>query len=85
MSRIPALVLVAFASAIVACGSSGPTNGSSGQRLAGDEACKLDPNQCVPTQPELWSTERYRDFLRLRREAPAEHTNAFIREKSGTA
>lgn len=42
-------------------------------------------SQCVPTQQELWSTERYRDFLKARREALAERMNAFIREKSGTA
>ena len=53
MSRIPALALVVFASAAVACGSSEPTSSSSGQRLFGDDndKCKLDPSQCVPTQP----------------------------------
>jgi hypothetical protein len=42
-------------------------------------------SQCVPTQHELWSTERYRDFLKARREALAAKMNAFIKEKSGTA
>jgi hypothetical protein len=42
-------------------------------------------SQCVPTHQELWSTERYRDFLKARRQALAERMNAFIRGKSGTA
>ncbi len=41
-------------------------------------------SQCVPTDEGLWATERYRDFLTVRREALAERMNAFIREKSGT-
>lgn len=41
-------------------------------------------SQCVPTDPELWSTERYREFLHYRREALAARMNAFIKEKSGT-
>lgn len=41
-------------------------------------------SQCVPVDETLWSTERYRDFLKLRREALAHRMNAFIREKSGT-
>lgn len=41
-------------------------------------------SQCVPTDPELWSTEAYRDFLKMRREALAQRMNAFIREKSET-
>lgn len=41
-------------------------------------------SQCVPVDETLWSTERYRDFLKLRREALAQRMNAFIREKSGT-
>lgn len=39
-------------------------------------------SQCVPTAPEFWKTENYRDFLRLRRETLAERMNAFIREKA---
>jgi hypothetical protein len=39
-------------------------------------------SQCVPVMPELWSTERYRDFLEYRRTALAERMNAFIREKA---
>ncbi|MFV3132011.1 GmrSD restriction endonuclease domain-containing protein [Niveispirillum sp. KHB5.9] len=39
-------------------------------------------SQCVPTIPDLWKTESYRDFLRLRREMLAERMNAFIREKA---
>ncbi len=41
-------------------------------------------SQCVPTDPALWSTEAYRDFLKVRRESLAQRMNAFIREKSGT-
>lgn len=41
-------------------------------------------SQCVPTDQALWSTEAYRDFLKVRREALAHRMNAFIREKSGT-
>lgn len=39
-------------------------------------------SQCVPTDPALWSTEAYRDFLTMRRAALAERMNAFIREKA---
>lgn len=39
-------------------------------------------SQCVPTDPELWSTENYRSFLQFRRAALAERMNAFIREKA---
>jgi hypothetical protein len=41
-------------------------------------------SQCVPTDPALWSTDAYRDFLKVRREFLAQRMNAFIREKSGT-
>nr|WP_275672555.1 DUF262 domain-containing protein [Thermomonas flagellata] len=41
-------------------------------------------SQCVPVDEALWSTERYRDFLSVRRQALADRMNAFIREKSGT-
>lgn len=40
-------------------------------------------SQCVPLDPALWSTDRYRDFLQLRRAALAERMNTFIREKAG--
>ena len=40
-------------------------------------------SQCVPTDPALWATERYRDFLKIRREALAKRMNAFIAEKAG--
>ena len=39
-------------------------------------------SQCVPTDSELWSTERYRDFLQQRRVALAERMNSFIRDKA---
>ncbi|MBU1425886.1 MAG: DUF262 domain-containing protein [Gammaproteobacteria bacterium] len=38
--------------------------------------------QCVPTDSELWSTERYRDFLQSRRTALAERMNSFIKESA---
>ncbi len=41
-------------------------------------------SQCVPTDPALWSTEAYREFLKKRREALAQRMNEFIKEKSGT-
>lgn len=41
-------------------------------------------SQCVPLDETLWSTDRYRDFLTMRRQALADRMNAFIREKSGT-
>ncbi|MFC7433141.1 hypothetical protein ACFQNJ_01300 [Hydrogenophaga bisanensis] len=47
----------------------------------GEEALQ---SHCVPVDETLWSTDRYRDFLKLRREALAHRMNAFIREKSGT-
>lgn len=40
-------------------------------------------SQCVPVEPALWSTERYRDFLQLRRAELATRMNAFIEEKAG--
>jgi hypothetical protein len=36
----------------------------------------------VPTDPDLWATARYRDFLQQRRVALAERMNSFIREKA---
>ena len=51
MSRIPALVLVAFASATVACGSSSPSSETSTQHLGGDDKCAVDSTQCPPVQP----------------------------------
>lgn len=40
-------------------------------------------SQCVSTNPELWSIERYREFLTERRVALAERMNHFIQEKAG--
>jgi hypothetical protein len=40
-------------------------------------------SQLVTDDPELWKIERYRDFLRLRREALADAMNAFIRKQAG--
>ena len=39
-------------------------------------------SQCVSTNQELWSTERYREFLQERRTALAERMNNFISEKA---
>lgn len=40
-------------------------------------------SQCVPLDSSLWSTDRYRDFLKSRREALAERMNCFVKEKAG--
>ena len=40
-------------------------------------------SQCVPTDPELWSIDNYRGFLKHRREALADCMNQFIQKKSG--
>lgn len=40
-------------------------------------------SQCVPTDPALWSTDAYKEFLRVRREALAQRMNDFIGEKAG--
>lgn len=40
-------------------------------------------SQCVPLDSELWATDRYRDFLKVRREALVQRMNAFIAEKAG--
>lgn len=42
-------------------------------------------SQCVPTDPAMWRTDAYRDFLAIRRVALAERMNAFIGEKAGLA
>lgn len=42
-------------------------------------------SQCVPTDPALWPTERYRDFLQARRTALAERMNLFIQSKANVA
>lgn len=40
-------------------------------------------SQCVPTDPAVWATDRYREFLQTRRALLAERMNAFIKEKAG--
>lgn len=40
-------------------------------------------SQCVPTDPALWSTDRYREFLQLRRDQLTDRMNDFMREKAG--
>jgi hypothetical protein len=40
-------------------------------------------SQCVPVEQALWSTERYRDFLKVRREELAARMNLFIQAKAG--
>jgi hypothetical protein len=46
----------------------------------GENALKT---QCVPTEPNLWKTEKYREFLQVRRTALAERMNNFIKEEAG--
>lgn len=41
-------------------------------------------SQCVPTDPALWSIERYKDFLSYRRQALADQMNGFIQSKAGS-
>lgn len=40
-------------------------------------------SQVVPTDPDLWELDRYRDFLAMRRLALAKCMNAFINKKAG--
>lgn len=40
-------------------------------------------SQCVPTDPALWSTDRYREFLQERRVALTNRMNRFIEELAG--
>ncbi len=40
-------------------------------------------SQCVPTDPTLRATDRYRKFLQFRRVQLAERMNSFIEEKAG--
>jgi hypothetical protein len=40
-------------------------------------------SQCVPSDPALWDTTRYRDFLALRRDQLAARMNAYIKDKAG--
>jgi len=41
-------------------------------------------SQCVPTDPELWSIDRYKDFLNYRRQTLADQMNVFIQSKAGS-
>lgn len=40
-------------------------------------------SQCVPTEPALWNTDAYKEFLKVRREALARRMNEFIKGKAG--
>jgi len=40
-------------------------------------------SQCVPTDPSLWATDRYLEFLQLRRVELARRMNAFMQDKAG--
>lgn len=46
----------------------------------GEEALS---SQCVPTDPALWSVDRYRDFLAYRRDQLTARMNEFINEQAG--
>lgn len=48
--------------------------------LLGDSAGPLLAQQAIPTEPQLWVPERYREFLRLRREEIARVINTFLAE-----
>jgi hypothetical protein len=54
------------------------------EKVVADQGAEALESQCVPTDAALWSTDVYREFLKMRREALAQRMNAFIREKSGT-
>jgi len=54
------------------------------EKVIAEQGAAALKSQCVPTDPALWSTNAYRDFLKLRREALAQRMNEFIQEKSGT-
>ena len=63
----------------------GPTNLSIGSRLPEDylpEVEDLYPgalaSQFIPIDPQLWRLDRYRDFLRARRELIAKSLNSFL-------
>ena len=63
----------------------GPTNLSIGSRLPEDylpEVEDLYPgalaSQFIPVDPQLWRLDRYRDFLRARRELIASSLNSFL-------
>jgi hypothetical protein len=40
-------------------------------------------SQCVPVDPALWSTDRYRDFIGQRRESMAKRMNEFLATAAG--
>ena len=40
-------------------------------------------SQCVPTEPHLWETGNYREFLQVRRAALAQRMNDFIKQQAG--
>lgn len=51
--------------------------------IVANQGAQALTSQCVPLDTALWSTDRYRDFLKARREALAERMNRFIKEKAG--
>ena len=68
----------------------GPTNMSIGSRLPEDylpEVAGLHPgalaSQFIPTDNHLWRLDRYRDFLRARRELIANSLNGFLDDLVG--
>lgn len=52
------------------------------EKVIAEQGVAALESQCVPTDPALWSTDAYRDFLKLRRQALAQRMNEFISEKS---
>jgi hypothetical protein len=54
------------------------------EKVIAEQGAAALESQCVPTDPALWSTDAYKDFLKIRREALAQRMNAFIQEKSRT-
>lgn len=54
------------------------------EKVIAEQGAAALESQCVPTDSALWSTDAYKDFLKIRRDSLAQRMNAFIREKSGT-
>jgi hypothetical protein len=50
--------------------------------IVSDQGATALERQLVPTDPEMWAIERYRDFLGYRRQKLVDVMNAFILEKS---
>ncbi|WP_123668701.1 hypothetical protein [Actinocorallia herbida] len=57
-----------------------PAPGTTVSALLGEASAEALTSQWIPADPELWSAERYPDFLAARRELLAPAANAFLYE-----